>query len=72
MLFIFKVLASTTAFILFIGGCLGLISRMIVWFGDTGFTGSGADMAELSLQFVFIAVWLVAAVVVMWLRQKME
>ena len=69
---IFKALASITAWILFIGGCLGMISRAIVWFADTGFTGTGTDMAQLSLQFVFIAIWFVAAVVVMRLRQKME
>ena len=69
---IFKALASITALILFLGGFLGLISRTIVWFGETGFTGTGAEMAELAVQFVFIAIWLVAAVVVMRLRQKME
>ncbi len=68
---IFKVLASITALLLFIGGCAGLVSRCIVWFRDTGFTGTGADMADLALQFVFIAVWLLAAVVAMRLRQKM-
>ena len=69
---IFKTLATITAWILFIGGCLGLISRTIVWFTVAGFTGTGADMAQLSIQFVFIAIWLVAAVLVMRLRQKME
>jgi Zn-dependent protease with chaperone function len=53
-------------------GCLGLISGAIVWFAVTGFTGTGTDMAQLAMQFVFIAIWLVAAVVVMKLRQKME
>ncbi len=69
---IFKALTTITAWILFIGGCLGLISRAIVWFTVTGFTGTGTDMAQLSMQFVFIAVWFVAAVLVMRLRQKME
>ena len=68
----FKLLAIITASILFIGGCLGLISRTIVWFGETGFTGTGPDMAQLSIQFVFIAVWFVAAVVVMKLSQTLE
>ena len=67
---IFKALATITAWILYIGGCLGLISRAIVWFTVTGFTGT--DMVLLAMQFVFIAIWLVAAVVVMKLRQKME
>ncbi len=69
---IFKTLASATAWILFVGGCLGMISRAIVWLTVTGFTGTGTEMAQLSLQFVFIAIWLVAAVVVMRLRQQME
>ena len=68
----FKVLATITAWILFVGGCLGMISRTIVWFTETGFTGTGSDMAQLSMQFVFIAIWLVAAVVVMKLRQMLE
>ncbi len=68
----FKGLATITAWILFIGGCLGLISRAIVWFTVTGFTGTGSAMEQLSTQFVFIAIWFVAAVVVMSLRQKME
>ena len=69
---IFKALATITAWILYIGGCLGLISRTIVWFKVTGFTGTGTNMAQLAMQFVFIAIWLVGAVVVMRLRQKME
>ena len=69
---IFKTLASITAWILFVGGCFWLISRTIVWFTVTGFTGTGVDMALLSMQFLFIAIWFVAAVVVMRLRQKME
>ncbi|MFC1971751.1 hypothetical protein ACFLV0_07535 [Chloroflexota bacterium] len=66
----FKGLATIAAWILFIGGCLGLVSRMVAWFAE-GFFGTGADMAEIALQFVFIAIWFVAAVVVMYLRQKM-
>ena len=69
---IFKALTTITAWILFVGGCLGLISRTIVWFTDTGFAGTGSDMAQLSMQFVFIAIWFVAAVVVMILRKKMD
>jgi hypothetical protein len=69
---IFKALASIIAWILFVGGCLGMISRTIVWFTKTGFTGTGSDMEQLAMQFVFIALWLVAAVVVMILRKKME
>ena len=69
---IFKALTTVTAWLLFIGGCFGLISRTIVWFFVTGFTGTGTEMAQLSLQFVYIAIWLVAAVVVMKLRQMME
>jgi len=69
---LFKVLANVTALFLFVGGCLGMISRMIVWFGTTGFTGTGNDMAQLALQFVYIAVWFVAAVVVMKLSQTLK
>jgi hypothetical protein len=68
----FKVLATITAWILFLGGCLGMISRTIVWFTETGFTGTGTEMAQLAMQFVFIAIWFVAAVVVMKLRQMLE
>ncbi len=67
---IFKALASIAAWILFIGGCLGLISRVVVWLTVTGFTGT--ETSQLTTDFVSIAVWLVAAVVVMRLRQKME
>jgi hypothetical protein len=68
----FKVLATITAWILFLGGCLGMISRTIVWFTETGFTGTGTDMAQLAMQFVFIAIWFVAAVVVMKLSQMLK
>jgi len=67
---IFKILASIVAWLLFIGGCLGLISRVIVWLTVTGFTGT--DTLQLTMDFLSVAVWLVAAVVVMRLRQKME
>jgi hypothetical protein len=69
---ILKSLATIIVWILFIGGCLGLISRTIVWFGTIGFTGTGNEMARLSLQFVYIAIWFVAAVVVMKLRQTLK
>ena len=67
---IFKALASISAWILFVFGCLGLISRAIVWLTVTGFTG--ADTSQLTTDFVAIAFFLVASVVVMRLRQKME
>ncbi len=69
---IFKALATITAWILFAGGCLGMISRCIVWLTDAGFTGTGPAMEQLALQFVYIVIWFVGAVVVMRLRQKME
>jgi hypothetical protein len=69
---IFKALATLTAWILFVGACLGMISRTIVWFTDTGFIGTGPEMAQLALQFVFIAIWFVAAVVVMKLSQMLK
>ncbi len=67
---IFKVLASIVAWLLFVFGCLGLISRAIVWLAVTGFTGT--DTSQLSTDFLIVTVMLVAAVVVMRLRQKME
>lgn len=67
---IFKALASIVAWLLFVFGCLGLISRGIVWITVTGFTGT--DTSQLTMDFVAVAVWLVASVVVMRLRQKME
>ena len=69
---VFKVLATVTALFLFIGGFLGMISRMIVWFGTTGFTGTGNEMAQLALQFVYIAIWFVSSVVVMKLAQTLK
>ncbi len=67
---IFKALASITAWLLFVSGCLGLISRVIVWLTVTGFTGT--NTSQLTKDFLAIAVLLVASVVVMTLRQKME
>ena len=67
---LFKVLASIVAWVLLVCGLLGLISRAIVWLTVTGFTGT--DTSQLTMDFVAIAVWLVASVVVMRLRQKME
>ena len=67
---IFKALASIVAWLLFIFGCLGLISRAIVWLTVTGFAGT--DTSQLTTDFVALAVFLVASVVVMRLRQKME
>ena len=69
---VFKVMANVSACILFLGGIFGLISRMYVWFAVTGFTGTGADMAQLALQFVYIAFWFVAAVAVMKLSQMLK
>jgi len=69
---LFKVLANVTACLLFLGGVMGMISRMYVWFTVTGFNGTGTDMAQLALQFVYIAIWFVAAVVVMKLSQMLQ
>ncbi len=67
---IFKALASITAWILFVSGCLALISRAVVWLTVVGFTG--ADTSQLAMDFFVIIALLVAGVVVMRLRQKME
>ncbi len=66
---IFKALSSIVAWIMFVVGCLGLISRVIIWLTVIGFTVTDS---QLTIDFVAIAVWLVASVVVMRLRQKME
>ncbi len=67
---LFKPLASIVAWILLVFGCLGLISRVIVWLSDVGFTG--AATSQLTTDFLVLGGWLVASVVVMRLRQKME
>lgn len=67
---IFKALASIVAWTLFVVGCLGLISRVIVWLSVTGFAGTATS--QLTADFVAVALILVASVVVMRLRQKMD
>lgn len=67
---IFKALASIVAWTLLIVGGLGLISRVIVWLTVTGFAGS--DTSQLTTDFLVVAVLLVASVVVMRMRQKMD
>ncbi len=66
---IFKALASTTAWILFVSGCLALISRAVVWL-DMGFTSP--ETSQLAVDFFVVIALFVASVVVMILRQKME
>ncbi len=66
---IFKALASITAWLLFIVGCVALISRVIVWLAETGFAGT--DTSQLAMDFLVITAMLVASVVVMRLRQNM-
>ncbi len=67
---IFKALASITAWILFVSGCLGVISRLIVWLAVTGFAGT--DTAQLAMDFLVVTAMLVASVVVMVLRKKLD
>ncbi len=67
---IFKALASITAWILFVSGCLALISRAVVWLTVIGFTGP--DTSQLAMDFFVVIALFVASVVVMILRQKME
>ncbi len=67
---IFKALASITAWILFVSGCLGVISRVIVWLWVTGFTGT--DTEQLAMDFLVLTAMLVASVVVMVLRKKLD
>ena len=67
---IFKALASITAWILFISGCLALISRAVVWLTVIGFTGT--ETSQLATDFFVIIALLVAAVVVMRLRKALD
>ena len=67
---IFKALASITAWILFISGCLTLISRAVVWLAEIGFAGT--NTSQLAMDFFVVIALFVASVVVMILRQKME
>jgi hypothetical protein len=67
---IFKALASIVAWILFVSGCLALISRAVVWLTVTGFTGT--DTSQLAMDFFVVIALLVASVVVMKLRQMLE
>ncbi len=67
---IFKALASITAWILFVSGCIALISRAIVWFADIGFAGTGTS--QLAIDFFVIIALFVASVVVMVLRKKLD
>ncbi len=66
---IFKALASITAWILFLGGCIGILSTSISWT-----IGGVTEPPTLYQQFgwLFSAAQLTMAVVVMILRQKME
>ncbi len=66
---VFKALASITAWILFVSGVVALISRAIVWL-TMGFTSP--DTSQLAVDFFVVIALLVASVVVMILRQKME
>ena len=67
---IFKALASITAWILFIGGCIGTLGTTVSYWAIVG----GAEPPSLLYQFgwLFSAAQLTLAVVVMILRQKME
>ncbi len=67
---IFKALASITAWILFVSGCVALISRAIVWFTVIGFAGT--ETKQLGMDFFVVIALLVAAVVVMRLRKALD
>lgn len=66
---IFKALASITAWIFFVGGCIAFLFTLIAWIATKNFTEINPAIA---MSFLVVAVWLVAGVVVMRLRQKME
>ncbi len=67
---IFKALATVTAWILFVSGCVTLISRAIVWLTVIGFAGT--DTEQLAMDFFVVIALLVAGVVVMKLRKTLE
>ncbi len=66
---IFKALASITAWILFISGCVGVVVTAI-----NRITGAGLGVTDIGTTTEYLAAvaQLIAAVVVMRLRQKME
>ena len=66
---IFKALASITAWILFLGGCLGVLFAMIAWIGTTDITEVNT---AITIDFLVAAVTLVSGVVVMRLRKGLE
>ncbi|MFC2052120.1 hypothetical protein ACFLT4_05265 [Chloroflexota bacterium] len=67
---IFKALASITAWILFIGGCIALVVTTINWLVITGFIGTPPIAAFLG--WGLAAAEFVLAVCVMKLRQMLE
>lgn len=67
---IFKALATITAWILFIGGCLGTVATVISWLTLIGFIA--IPKTEILVAFLTVTTALVAAVVVMKLRKMLE
>ena len=67
---IFKALATITVWILFIWGCVTILSASINWLVFVGFTSEPPICAFMG--WGLGAVELILAVVVMRLRQKME
>ena len=67
---IFKALASIAAWILFIGGCISILTTTINWIVLGGFIGEPPTAAFMG--WGLGAVDLVLSAVVMRLRQKME
>ena len=65
---IFKALASITTWILFLGGCLGVLFALIAWIGTTDIT----QVAASKPHFLVTAVTPVAGVAVMKLRKGLE
>jgi multisubunit Na+/H+ antiporter MnhG subunit len=66
---VFKALSSITAWILFVGGCLGVLFAVIGWIKTPDITEVNT---ALTIDFLVAVVTLVAGVAVMRLRQKME
>ena len=67
---IFKALASITAWVLFIWGCIGILIPTIAYFTEIGILNP--PPTEMLMSWALATAVLTLSVVVMRLRQKME
>ena len=66
---IFKTLATISAWILFLGGCLGTVATVLSWLIKVGFIA--IPPVEIMVAFLTATAALVSGVVIMRLRQVM-